>query len=640
MSKKTDRDYLEDGFVLKEKLGSGSFSTVHKAFDKVRKSDVAIKCINKSAITREKADNIIREIEILKMMHHPHVVDMLDFHWDDKYVYIVLEFCDGGDLSKYIKRNQKIPESICKTFMKQLIDGLKYLRSKDIYHYDLKPQNILIKMHPKLTLKISDFGLALLANPKLDIKPGFGPRGTPLYMAPEMLLCDTYDPSLIDLWSLGVILYECLHGKLPLPYKNVEDLVKAMKAWKPIVVDKSLSSNCKSLLQLLLSYDPKRRITFDQLMIHPFLNFEYHPPSEETYRKAIKTERKAVKLDFDEEYHRAFYKYCESFKYLVPFVTEGNDESRRIKVLKKMQECVRRIEELTAILYSAKLHYSMIARDYKEKSKKRRWLRRKKRLLRKKKKLQEKLSDFNLSWKKKFEDTIQNPLVNLQPTDFSETKKEHNKNMYEDEDSDDEDESDEREKSEESLQGMGDEGEEESDMVLWEGRYERIKKERKTGDQVDAVEAIESEAEEVLSQPDRMDSEPSSFTDEQNIHARNYRSPSHLTTDQVAALKTMSRPTPKMYDGLDVGYAAQMYLYEGNYVEALDKFMISLSILIPLLRKEGPGRRRSLLTIQVKEFLNLAESVKTLLSVNDEIQNARLKPKDPGPSVEEFCRIH
>ncbi|KAK9507508.1 hypothetical protein O3M35_007348 [Rhynocoris fuscipes] len=485
MSKKTDRDYLEDGFVLKEKLGSGSFSTVHKAFDKVRKSDVAIKCINKSAITREKADNIIREIEILKMMHHPHVVDMLDFHWDDKYVYIVLEFCDGGDLSKYIKRNQKIPESICKTFMKQLIDGLKYLRSKDIYHYDLKPQNILIKMHPKLTLKISDFGLALLANPKLDIKPGFGPRGTPLYMAPEMLLCDTYDPSLIDLWSLGVILYECLHGKLPLPYKNVEDLVKAMKAWKPIVVDKSLSSNCKSLLQLLLSYDPKRRITFDQLMIHPFLNFEYHPPSEETYRKAIKTERKAVKLDFDEEYHRAFYKYCESFKYLVPFVTE-----------------------------------------------------------------------------------------------------------------------------------------------------------RKTGDQVDAVEAIESEAEEVLSQPDRMDSEPSSFTDEQNIHARNYRSPSHLTTDQVAALKTMSRPTPKMYDGLDVGYAAQMYLYEGNYVEALDKFMISLSILIPLLRKEGPGRRRSLLTIQVKEFLNLAESVKTLLSVNDEIQNARLKPKDPGPSVEEFCRIH
>ena len=135
-----------------EKLGSGTYGDVYKASKRSGAREVvAIKCLQKTKMSKNEADAIVAEISILKKLKHDFIVEMLDFQWDSKQIYIIMEYCGGGDLSKYIKKHVKLPEKICKRFLQQLGSALKFLRSKDIAHMDLKPQNILITTnHPQI----------------------------------------------------------------------------------------------------------------------------------------------------------------------------------------------------------------------------------------------------------------------------------------------------------------------------------------------------------------------------------------------------------------------------------------------------------------------------------------------------------
>lgn len=166
-----------------------------------------------------------------------------------------MEYCDGGDLSTFIKKRCKLSEKICQKFLQQLALGLQFLRSHSLSHLDLKPQNLLLVTKPKLSLKIggrcsysctqrmvvvkylntvvvTDFGFAQFLN---DDTQKNSIRGSPLYMAPEMLLNKTYDAK-ADLWSVGVIAYECLFGKAPYSSGSYEELCIRIRAKAPIVV--------------------------------------------------------------------------------------------------------------------------------------------------------------------------------------------------------------------------------------------------------------------------------------------------------------------------------------------------------------------------------------------------------------------
>lgn len=339
-----------DGYVVTEKLGSGSYSTVYKAYTKVgARSVVAVKCVDKSRVKNSgtAVDNLITEIRLLKSLTHPHIVHMKNFTWDDKHIYIIMEYCCGGDLSKYIHRYGRVPEQRVLYFLQQLASALKFLTEKGVVHMDLKPHNLLLHRGSdgKYLLKVADFGFAQ----HMSAEGSRSVRGSPLYMAPEMMLGE-YDAR-VDLWSVGVIMYECLFGRAPYSSSTFKELVDKIQRQAPIEIppNSSISVGCQDLLTRLLQHDPNRRITYEEFFAHSYLDLE-HMPSKENYEKAVTLIKRAIELDSQGQLQDAFSCYRDSLLYLVPCVGCETDSLRRSALTAKLTRYMERAEELKLYL--------------------------------------------------------------------------------------------------------------------------------------------------------------------------------------------------------------------------------------------------------------------------------------------------
>ena len=331
-------------FAFNEKLGSGTYGEVYKVYKKVGAREVfAVKCVSRSKLKQVEVDAIVTEISLLKKLKHPNIVQMEDFAWDSNYIYIIMEYCGHGDLSKYIRAHRRLPESVCRRFLQQLAVALQYLRSQDIAHLDLKPQNILLQGG---ILKLADFGFAQKLSPD-QTKTAI--RGSPLYMAPEMVLDRKYDAK-VDLWSVGVILYECLFGRAPYKSDSLDELLIKVKSETPIVIPNScqISDHCQDLLAHCLQRDPTKRISFEDFFQHPFLDLE-HVPSESSYDKASALLEKAVGLDRDGNLDDALVMYRAALEYLVPLLQWEKNQSKKSSLKDKIDRYISRAEEIKRI---------------------------------------------------------------------------------------------------------------------------------------------------------------------------------------------------------------------------------------------------------------------------------------------------
>ncbi|XP_065644507.1 serine/threonine-protein kinase ULK3 isoform X2 [Hydra vulgaris] len=335
---------LMKNFVLTEKLGQGSYATVYKAFRKGNLRDVvAIKCIKKSSLSKKSTENLVREIEILKSLNHEHIVKLKDFEWDNEHIFLILEYCSGGDLSSYIKTYKRLPEHTTRKFLRQLALALRYIREKNISHMDLKPHNLFIESKNNFSLKVGDFGFAqyLLGKEGHD-----NLRGSPLYMAVEMFCSDYYDAS-VDLWSTGVILHEALFGYAPFASKTFDELEMKIKSKEPITLPKHpiISSKCKDLIEKLLQRDPKKRITFEEFFSHPFVDLNT-APSQESFVKAVKIVTEAVKLDSEKDYKNALKLYCSALEHFLPAIDYERDTEKKLVIREKVLQYIERAEQL------------------------------------------------------------------------------------------------------------------------------------------------------------------------------------------------------------------------------------------------------------------------------------------------------
>ncbi|KAM3217197.1 hypothetical protein T459_23017 [Capsicum annuum] len=259
-------------YVVGKQIGAGSFSTVWHARHRIHGTEVAIKEIATARLNNKLQESLKSEIVILQKINHPNIIRLHDMIEEVGKIYIVLEYCKGGDLSMYIQQRQgKIPEETAKHFMQQLASGLKILRNNNLIHRDLKPQNLLLSSnHDRSTLKIADFGFARSLQPR-----GLAETlcGSPLYMAPEIMQLQKYDAK-ADLWSVGAILFQLVTGKTPFTGNNqiqlLQNILKSTELLFPPSA-KNLSPNCMDLCKKLLRRYPVERLTFEEFFNHPFL---------------------------------------------------------------------------------------------------------------------------------------------------------------------------------------------------------------------------------------------------------------------------------------------------------------------------------------------------------------------------------
>uniref|UniRef100_A0A8C7FU02 Serine/threonine-protein kinase ULK3 n=1 Tax=Oncorhynchus kisutch TaxID=8019 RepID=A0A8C7FU02_ONCKI len=332
-------------FILTERLGSGTYATVYKAY---RKGDnrevVAVKVVGKKTLNKVSMENLLTEIEILKTVRHPHIVQLNDFQWDSENIYLILEWCSGGDLSRFIHSRRLLPERVARLFLQQIACALQYLHNHNISHLDLKPQNILLSGS---VLKLADFGFASYMSP-WDEQSAL--RGSPLYMAPEMVCRRQYD-SRVDLWSVGVILYETLFGRAPFASRSYAELEEKIRSDKPIELPAGarVSRNCRDLLLRLLDRDPDTRLTFTQFFSHPWVDLE-HMPNAESLGKAKDLVLKAVQKDQEGDRSAALSLYCSALEHFVPAIHYETDRLRKDALRQKVSQYVSRAEELKALV--------------------------------------------------------------------------------------------------------------------------------------------------------------------------------------------------------------------------------------------------------------------------------------------------
>lgn len=271
---------IKNYIVYNSVLGKGSFSTVYKGFDSEKKKIIAVKKVEIDRNNTEKINKLIdREIELMKDLDNKNVLKLYDIITENNYIYMILEYCENGDLYNFLKK-RPLKEEYCKRYMKQISYGLKYLLSKNIIHRDLKPQNILIDKN--YNIKLSDFGFARYYEEDTLLKTLCG---TPLYMAPEIMNYKDYDDK-ADLWSVGIILYEMLYGYRPFKAKNLHTLVKQINS-EPVKIPSNtkISNECKNLLISLLIKNPDKRISWTDFFNHSWLNEEKISKAENITKK-------------------------------------------------------------------------------------------------------------------------------------------------------------------------------------------------------------------------------------------------------------------------------------------------------------------------------------------------------------------
>ncbi|KAG6580516.1 Serine/threonine-protein kinase ATG1c, partial [Cucurbita argyrosperma subsp. sororia] len=272
MAHSTGRTRVVADYLVGRQIGSGSFSVVWHARHRVHGTEVAIKEISMTRLSKKLQDSLMSEIFILKRINHPNIIRLYDIIEVPGKIHLVLEYCKGGDLSFYIQqRHGRIPEAIAKHFLQQLAAGLKILRDNNLIHRDLKPQNLLLSASDdNSVLKIADFGFARSLQPR-----GLAETlcGSPLYMAPEIMQLQKYDAK-ADLWSVGAILFQLVTGRTPFTGNNqiqlLQNIVKSTELHFPSDIN-DLSFDCKDLCRKLLRRNPVERLTFEEFFKHPFV---------------------------------------------------------------------------------------------------------------------------------------------------------------------------------------------------------------------------------------------------------------------------------------------------------------------------------------------------------------------------------
>ncbi|XP_060059156.1 serine/threonine-protein kinase ULK2 isoform X3 [Erinaceus europaeus] len=263
-------------YSKRDLVGHGAFAVVFRGRHRQKTDwEVAIKSINKKNLSKSQL-LLGKEIKILKELQHENIVALYDVQELPNSVFLVMEYCNGGDLADYLQAKGTLSEDTIRVFLHQIAAAMRILHSKGIIHRDLKPQNILLSYANRrkssvsgIRIKIADFGFARYLHSNMMAATLCG---SPMYMAPEVIMSQHYDAK-ADLWSIGTVIYQCLVGKPPFQANSPQDLRIFYEKNRSLMpsIPRETSPYLANLLLGLLQRNQKDRMDFETFFNHPFL---------------------------------------------------------------------------------------------------------------------------------------------------------------------------------------------------------------------------------------------------------------------------------------------------------------------------------------------------------------------------------
>ena len=252
-------------YKLGKTLGVGSFSKVKIATHESTQQRVAIKILNRQKLkSMDMAAKVSREIKILRLFSHPHIIRLYEVIDTPTDIFVVMEFVPNGELFEYIVTRGRLAEDEARKFFQQIVCGLEYCHSHMVVHRDLKPENLLLDSDNNV--KLADFGLSNMMRDGHFLSTSCG---SPNYAAPEVISGNLYAGPEVDVWSCGVILYALLCGSLPFDDDNIPNLFRKIKSGN-YSMPSYLSDVARDLIPKMLVVDPMKRSTLSQIRKHPW----------------------------------------------------------------------------------------------------------------------------------------------------------------------------------------------------------------------------------------------------------------------------------------------------------------------------------------------------------------------------------
>uniref|UniRef100_A0A673XCQ1 Serine/threonine-protein kinase BRSK2-like n=1 Tax=Salmo trutta TaxID=8032 RepID=A0A673XCQ1_SALTR len=234
-------------YRLEKTLGKGQTGLVKLGVHCITGQKVAIKIVNREKLSESVLMKVEREIAILKLIEHPHVLKLHDVYENNKYLYLVLEHVSGGELFDYLVKKGRLTPKEARKFFRQIISALDFCHSHSICHRDLKPENLLLD--EKNNIRIADFGMASLQCVCVER------RG------------EKYDGRRADVWSCGVILFALLVGALPFDHDNLRQLLEKVKSGV-FHMPHFIPPDCQALLKGMIQVNPDKRLTLEAIQKH------------------------------------------------------------------------------------------------------------------------------------------------------------------------------------------------------------------------------------------------------------------------------------------------------------------------------------------------------------------------------------
>ncbi|XP_073759886.1 serine/threonine-protein kinase SIK3 isoform X4 [Callorhinus ursinus] len=274
-------------YEIDRTIGKGNFAVVKRATHLVTKAkgpcsssivllgllgfmvfsgvQVAIKIIDKTQLDEENLKKIFREVQIMKMLCHPHIIRLYQVMETERMIYLVTEYASGGEIFDHLVAHGRMAEKEARRKFKQIVAAVYFCHCRNIVHRDLKAENLLLDAN--LNIKIADFGFSNLFTPGQLLKTWCG---SPPYAAPELFEGKEYDGPKVDIWSLGVVLYVLVCGALPFDGSTLQNLRARVLSGK-FRIPFFMSTECEHLIRHMLVLDPNKRLSMEQICKHKWM---------------------------------------------------------------------------------------------------------------------------------------------------------------------------------------------------------------------------------------------------------------------------------------------------------------------------------------------------------------------------------